>query len=416
MIVLLLAASCGYPSLSPLGDAGAPDCSACQLLALAPSVASTGDTITLEGTFTEPVVVNFSGGVSQAATFLGRHRAAVAVPASAMTGNLTVTTGGVTLGPLPFRHASAAIALHSFVGDAPMMTPRFRPTSVTTGDYLYVLGGDAGGSAERASTTGDSLGGFASSVVLRKAKDRHASVVIGNHVYVLGGEAGNELDSVEVATVDQGTLGPFDVVPGVHLVHARRDFSVAVVGNYLYVFGGYEAMDGELDSVERATIHPDGSLGSFAVVSDVSLASRHDGHTSVVIGRYVYILGGYSNDVLPDVEQATINADDGTLSRFSKVAALQAKRVGHTSVVLGNRLYVIGGLGDSKLGSVEVAAITGDGQLGSFAMAPGAALQTARDGHTSALVGDSLYVMGGNGMGGNLNTVERATILGGSLP
>ena len=87
-VVLFLAASCGGDHPQVPADGGAPPadalaCPDCQVIAVEPSLARTGQTITLEGTFVEPVSVTFPGGVSQAATLLGAHRATVTVPAYA---------------------------------------------------------------------------------------------------------------------------------------------------------------------------------------------------------------------------------------------------------------------------------------------------------------------------------------------
>jgi Kelch motif len=62
-----------------------------------------------------------------------------------------------------------------------------------------------------------------------------------------------------------GSLGPFALVPGVTLVTPRSGHTGARIGNYLYVFGGRNAL-GYPDSIERALINIDGSLSMFTAV------------------------------------------------------------------------------------------------------------------------------------------------------
>ena len=47
-----------------------------------------------------------------------------------------------------------------------------------------------------------------------------------------------------------------------------------------------------VNSVERATINADGSLGAFSIVPDVALVTARGDHTTVVIGDWLYVLGG----------------------------------------------------------------------------------------------------------------------------
>ncbi|MFN3432323.1 MAG: kelch repeat-containing protein, partial [Candidatus Sericytochromatia bacterium] len=139
-----------------------------------------------------------------------------------------------------------------------------------------------------------------------------------------------------------------------------------------------------------------------AVSGDAAPALRlaRYGHTSIVLGRHLYVLGGiHGTRPTWDVERATI-LPDGRLGPFTAVPglALSHARAGHTSVVVGDRLYVIGGRdGAGFLGSVEHAPIGPDGHLGPFSPTPGVDLATPRGIATSALVGQYLYVIGGHG-------------------
>lgn len=396
------------------------------LVSIEPRIAPPGTTLMLEGSFGSSVVVNFPGGVTQSATRLGDQRAAVVVPDTATAGDLSVTTGGVTVGRVAFRRTTFEMGLQSFLPSydqaggarqtSRLSIARSGATSVIVKDYLYLLGGSGGGlplsSIERAAINADgSLGMFAAvPVVLVTPRAGHASIVVGDYLYVLGGSgSGGALASVERAPIAvDGSLGAFATVSSTSLTVPRKLASTAVIGTWLYVFGG-KGTD-TLRTVERAQIHLDGSLGAFAAVPDVALVIAREGHTSAVIGDALFMIGGSgSTGPLNTLEFALIRSD-GSLGPFAPVSgvALTSSRTGHTSVVLGKQLYVIGGRNTSgALASVEQASINLDNTLGSFTLS--SSLASARSDHASAIIGNSFYVVGGNG-GGDLKSLERASI------
>src|SRR3954470_6794733 len=160
---MTLVVACGFPRPPDVGPeqgpgdgSGATDgtggmATSCQLTAISPALAATDDVVTLEGTFTEPARVMFPGGTSVPATVLGPHRATTIVPATATTGDLTVSTCGATVGPAAFRRISFTAGLGEF------------------------------------ETRGEQSNGGRQSAALVTARQGHASVVIGRQVYVVGG-------------------------------------------------------------------------------------------------------------------------------------------------------------------------------------------------------------------------------------
>jgi hypothetical protein len=417
--VALVVVSCGFPRPPDVGY---------QLLSIEPAIATTDDTITLEGTFGASATVQFPGGATQAATILSEHRATVVVPAAATAGDLTVTTDGVTIGPLPFRRTSFALGLQQFRASyeqadggrqgVPLATARSASTAVVVGGSLYVLGGaDSSGplsSIERAPINADgTIGSFsvAAEATLATARSGHMSLVVGNSLYLLGGTGSTgALSSVERATINaDGSLDSFTLLPEVSLAVARTGATSAIVGNSIYVIGGTQNDGRKLSSIERATIQLDGSLGPFELLPDVALVTPRSDHTSEVIGNTLYVLGGDADNGvrLGDIERAAIQPD-GTLSPFSVVSGLTLReaRSGHRSVVVGSGLYVLGGAGTSGVSAtVERAPIAADGSLAPFTTVPSVTLSTPRTGMAIATVGIFLYVFGGS-----LRTVERASL------
>ena len=304
-----------------------------------------------------------------------------------------------------------------------LATPRRGHRTVVLGDAVYVLGGSSAGSAiggvERAPiTTSGSLGAFAavSSSALSTARSGHALAVVGNWLYAIGGSSGGgPTRAIDRASLNaDSALGAF-VPSGVSLVLSRVHDTSVVIRDFIYMIGRSE----NENTVERAPIRADGSLGPFGVVAGVPLVTALSSHTTALIGRFLYVIGGSASGAQPTVERAVVNAD-GSLGPFATVSTtLKEARFGHVSVVLGDYLYVAGGVGNNgnKPSSVERAAINPDGTLGDFAIVSGVTLNTPRNYLTAFATDRYLYLIGGlDSTALDTGHIERAAInLDGSI-
>src|SRR5262245_33156866 len=297
-----------------------------QLLAIHPPIANTGDTITLEGTFFGDTMVHFPGGVVRRATPLGMergmdpvvHRMSVVVPegvtASDTAEDLYVSTvfGSRNTNPLPFR-----LAAFGAVQD-------FRLNACGPLDTR-----------------------------LTKERGYTGAVVIKNYLYVLGGGIGTgSVNTVERAVITGGRLGKFQVVDGLQLARARNGFAIAVAGEWLYLIGGVAGHDDQEhdNTIERAHINSDGSLGQFKLL-DETLHKGRQQPASEVIGNKLYVLGGDDfyvesaeicpDELCPDGELGAFVIDDN-VSVYPEPTN-KIGRFGMASAVIGESLYVIGG-------------------------------------------------------------------------
>jgi hypothetical protein len=123
-----------------------------------------------------------------------------------------------------------------------------------------------------------------------------------------------------------------------------------------------------------------------------------------VLGSRLYVLGGFNGTVLDGIESAPIRTD-GPLGSFSHHARdLKQPVVAPVMTIPGNTLNLIG----SDLSSVEAAGVVA-GELTSFADAPTRALNLPRTGFASALLGNALFVVGGQDASGvGLADIQRA--------
>jgi hypothetical protein len=244
--------------------------------------------------------------------------------------------------------------------------------AVVVGSSLYIIGGVNGtptSRIERASLQANGLlGAFADSgVALEVPRFQPGAVVIGDYLYVIGGAngSGSPLDSVERAQINSdGTLGSF-FSAGVSLKTASSAHTLSVIGNYVYVFGGYYGKSAYLGRIERAQIHGDGTLGAFDDANLPHLTTARGAHQSLILGSKLIVIGGDNGSPLTTIEEATINWNDYSVGLFGPdTGTLTSGRSEAGLVQIGNFIYVIGG--NQPLGTIERASINGSGALGAF--------------------------------------------------
>jgi hypothetical protein len=106
-----------------------------------------------------------------------------------------------------------------------------------------------------------------------------------------------------------------------------------------------------LKTVERAKIGSDGSLGSFGIVANVSLNTARYAASGIVVGSWLYMLGGRmqdDNSSIASIERAPIGSD-GTLGAFTTVSAtLTPQRLDFTDVVVDDSALAVGGMKDTS--------------------------------------------------------------------
>jgi hypothetical protein len=406
---------------------GTINCGPCQITSVGPGIANAGDTLILNGSFGQSATVTFPSASPQPATVLGPQRAVVKVPAGAGTGDLMVSTGGQSFGPFPFRGPSFALGLQQFNGHYEQADQlRAMPTlteltygigAVRVGRYIYMLGGPGDTTVVRALVNADgTLSNFraAPSGGLQHARMGACVIRLGGFVYAIGGRDGSSVDqpTVERAAIGgDDTLTSFADVAAVNLVTARRTFTCDVIGNWLYVVGGYNSGT-DLPSVERASIAADGTLGSFSTVVGVTLVTARGNHASVVTKSGLYVLGGASlSNPVASTERVAI-AGDGSLSgSFAAVTGLDmpTPRYALTATVAGHTAYVVGGhdaTGESNL--VDNLAIDDAGVISAFGSPT--SLAGRRHQHAAFLAGDFLYVAGGVDGSGAIKSLQRASL------
>ncbi|MFC1601944.1 Kelch repeat-containing protein [Pseudomonadota bacterium] len=296
-----------------------------------------------------------------------------------------------------------------------MQTPRSGAATVAIDGVIHVIGGVDGKNFLRTSeyirvADQGALSEWSSGSALNTERGFFAAVRHKNFVYAVGGGQGDHgkilLDSVERAEIQpDGTLGEWSTEQ-FKLNTKRRCTKVAVIGNHLYAFGGFGGI--LLDSVERAEILPDGTLDEWAVLTDTMNVARYIHGVKKVRNR-VYMVGGHDKEKgvgITDVEWSQEDSE-GWLESWQFSKPLQTGRYGLATIQFGDYLYALGGLdGAAYLDSIEKAKIDEDGNLGAWEFTT--PLLSQREGMSTLSLNNTVYIIGGTNLAGYKRSIEYA--------
>jgi Kelch motif len=292
--------------------------------------------------------------------------------------------------------------------------PRAGTAAVQIKDKIYLIGGVDGkdflNTTEYAQIQKDgTLGPWQFGPKLNEARGFTDAIAHGDFVYVAGGGNGPNghhlLNSVERAHIQaDGTLGPWKKENG--MVVARRCSKLIATDKAIYAFGGFGGV--LLDSVEYAEILPDGSLGKWKLDPNVMTVPRYINSVKKEGDRF-FVVGGHDQSKgigITNVEWSRPTAD-GSLQKWQATTPLQQGRYALSTASYGDFLYALGGIsGAEYLDSIERTTVGKDGQLQPWQ--PISHLDQSRAYFSTIDYNDRLYVIAGTNREGYLSSVIYA--------
>ncbi len=137
--------------------------------------------------------------------------------------------------------------------------------------------------------------------------------------------------------------------------------------------------------------------------------ARTDGVTAVVGSTYLYVGGSDGKTATKDV-YISHPVGTGNLDKWTPGPALPDARADAASVVIGSKVYVIGGLDASGAPTTTVYSVTvdNDGAVGDWKTEDAIALPAARAGASAVAVSDGIVVMGGADANGPTKSVWKS--------
>src|SRR6266545_378553 len=118
--------------------------------------------------------------------------------------------------------------------------------------------------------------------------------------------------------------------------------------SFVYVVGGVAAF-GAKDTIERAAINSDGTLGAFSDTGQ-RLVTKLEYASATKLPGALILAGGFDGTA-PRADGEALTFDSaGTLTNIAAVPlALTTARSAHTAELIGNDIVVIGGYGSGYL-------------------------------------------------------------------
>lgn len=203
-----------------------------------------------------------------------------------------------------------------------------------------------------------------------------AAATVNGKIYLIGGIAADQsiLDSVE--EYDPRTNSWRFVAPLPRTLHHT---AAAVVGEHIYVIGGYESPS---FNPRRAVYRYDTRGDAWTEVAP--LPSVRGAHVAVTIDGKIYVAGGS-----PTYRELLVY--DPKTDVWTPLAPMPTSREHLSAAAVGGQLYVAGG----RLAANTDAFERYDAVTNTWTVLPD--LPTARGGLSAAAVGSRIYVFGGEG-------------------
>jgi hypothetical protein len=181
--------------------------------------------------------------------------------------------------------------------------------------------------------------------------------------------------------------------------HSRGEVSAALVGDAIYVVGGFDTTGHTTALVERLDLH----TGRWSASRPLPEPLNH--MNAVGYGGKLYVVGGYSQPV--DTSGGAVRGFwryDPATDRWTAMPSAPLPRAAAGAAMLGHRLYVAGGRSDT-LTTISTLAIF-DFDTGKWSLGP--SLHRARE-HVAGVGADgAVWILGGRAVGlGNFADVER---------
>ena len=236
----------------------------------------------------------------------------------------------------------------------------------------------------------------------------HTSVVYNNKMWVVGGYYYEYSGSPYLLNdVWYSTDGVVWTQTASATFPAREYHTSVVFNNKMWVIGGYRYSSGVIYRND-VWYSKDGVIWTQATAS-AAFPGRY-GHTSVVYKNKMWVIGGYYNDGnrhdLNDVWYST----DGVNWTLATASAAFPARNGHTSVVFNNKMWVNGEYYDGNNWINDVWYST-DGVV--WTQATASTAFPFRNGHTSVVYNNKMWVIGGINIAITLNDVWYSTYASG---
>lgn len=216
--------------------------------------------------------------------------------------------------------------------------------------------------------------------------------VIGRKVYLFGGNTGNQnLSTILEFDVDTHDVNTlFAALPALN-----QGLASAVVGTQVYLFGGYNGSHVKKVTIFDAETKAVSSLGNKLEVASMDI-------DAVASGTRIYLFGGsYNAEDIPRLDNIFV-FDTESLRLLNWFETLPTCISGLRSGVIGQKIYLFGG--NTANGRVDTINVFDTVTQGIETL--NETLPTQSNNFAIATVGQKVYMFGGTTASGRLDTIN----------
>ncbi len=292
--------------------------------------------------------------------------------------------------------------------------PRAWFTSAVVDDKIYVIGGfgdstlattvDVFHPSENKWSTLATTGTFT-------PRGSLASCVLGDKIYVMGGAIGPEKPSNMSNAVEifDPATNSWSTPKTTGTFTPRNNLCACVIDGKIYTLGGYNAESpGDLNILE--VFDPQANTWNSPITNGTF--TPHGAFTANVVGGKIYAIGGFNDHgarghrVLSSVE--VFDPLTNSWSTPNTTGTFTARLL-HSSGVIGNKIYIIGGTPDMVNPLKENTVQVFDPETNSWISPQTKGTFTPRSYLSTCALGNKLYTIGGQDTATVFNKVEVFT-------
>jgi hypothetical protein len=185
---------------------------------------------------------------------------------------------------------------------------------------------------------------------LPAARTDGAAGVIGQTYIYAGGSDAEQAPSADVYishAVGTGNIDTWSAGPA--LPEARADAAYVVLGNSLYVIGGFGPDGTPTDTVYSLTVGNDGTLPDAWVEEEaVQLPEARAGASAVTLSDGIVLMGGTNGTAVTNTVWKTKQATGGGFGEWVPQSPLFEPNVDGVAVHVGDVIFLIGGRNDAE--------------------------------------------------------------------
>ncbi|MGH7156500.1 MAG: Kelch repeat-containing protein [Candidatus Saccharimonadales bacterium] len=214
--------------------------------------------------------------------------------------------------------------------------------------------------------------------------------IIGSSVYMFGGITAAGAMTTHICSASTSTPTTWTDTGGV-IPTAVWNSQLAIVGNNVYLFGGATNVGGTTftSAIQSASTATPTTWSTAAGTIPTTLV----GSQVAVIGGYVYLFGGYNGGYTGLIYRASISNPGASGAWTSTGTSTGSAMSGAQLLIIGNYIYLLGGQPGGSTTTQILKAPINNPELWSNANAtlPGALTYSS-----AAIVGNAAYMFGGN--------------------